>query len=198
MLTTRELGDLLRLYEVDVPSLPESPFDPILGEATGAGLMFGVTGGMMEAALRTVASVLDPQTEPRMEYSVLRGTGGIKRGSVLIGDKEIKLAAAHGLANARQVLEGIRSGKEDIHFLEVMACPGGCIGGGGQPLPTDEETRRRRIEAMYAEDRGLPIRQSHKNPAIRTVYEEFLGEPCGEKSHHLLHTKYSARTPRGF
>jgi NADH-quinone oxidoreductase subunit G/NADP-reducing hydrogenase subunit HndD len=198
VLTTREFGDLLRLHDIDVPSLPESPFDPILGDATGAGLMFGVTGGMMEAALRTVAAVMDPHTEPRMEYSVLRGTGGIKRGSVLIGDKEIKLCAVHGLANARKILEGLREGREEIHFLEVMACPGGCIGGGGQPLPTDEETRRRRIEAMYAEDRGLPIRQSHKNPAIRTVYDEFLGEPNGEKSHHLLHTKYAARTPRGF
>jgi len=198
VLTTREFGDLLRLHEIDVPSLPDSAFDPILGDATGAGLMFGVTGGMMEAALRTVAAVMDPSTEPRLEYSVLRGTGGIKRGSVLIGDREVKLAAVHGLANARQVLEGIRDGREDIHFLEVMACPGGCIGGGGQPLPTDEETRRRRIEAMYAEDRGLPIRQAHKNPAVRTVYEEFLGEPCGEKSHHLLHTRYVPRSPRGF
>jgi iron only hydrogenase large subunit-like protein len=103
-----------------------------------------------------------------------------------------------GLANARKILEEIRAGHEEIHFLEVMACPGGCIGGGGQPLPTDEETRRRRIEAMYAEDRGTPIRQSHKNPAIRTVYDEFLGEPCGEKAHHLLHTHYTARLPRGF
>ena len=197
VLTTREFGDLLRLHDIDVHSLPASPFDPILGDATGAGLMFGVTGGMMEASLRTVAAVLDPHTEPRMEYQVLRGTSGIKRGSVLIGDREIKLCAVHGLANARKVLEDIRAGREEVHFLEVMACPGGCIGGGGQPLPTDEETRRRRIEAMYAEDRGLPIRQSHKNPAVRVVYEEFLGEPCGEKAHHLLHTTYSAKSPRG-
>jgi len=198
VLTTREFGDLLRLHEIDVPSLPESPFDPILGDATGAGLMFGVTGGMMEAALRTVAAVMDPETEPRLEYSVLRGTGGIKRGSVLIGEREIKLCAVHGLANARTILESIRAAREEVHFLEVMACPGGCVGGGGQPLPTDEETRRRRIEAMYAEDRGMPIRQAHKNPAVRTVYEEFLGVPCGEKSHHLLHTRYQARNPRGF
>jgi NADH-quinone oxidoreductase subunit G/NADP-reducing hydrogenase subunit HndD len=198
VLTTREFGDLLKMHDIDLPSLPESAFDPILGDATGAGLMFGVTGGMMEASLRTVAAVMDPNTEPRMEYSVLRGTGGIKRGSVLIGDREIKLCAVHGLSNARKVLESVRDGHEEIHFLEVMACPGGCIGGGGQPLPTDEETRRRRIEAMYAEDRGMPIRQSHKNPAIRTVYDEFLGQPCGEKAHHLLHTKYTARLPRGF
>ena len=198
VLTTREFGDLLKMHDIDLPSLPESAFDPILGDATGAGLMFGVTGGMMEASLRTVAAVMDPHTEPRMEYSVLRGTGGIKRGSVLIGDREIKLCAVHGLSNARKVLESVRDGHEEIHFLEVMACPGGCIGGGGQPLPTDEETRRRRIEAMYAEDRGTPIRQSHKNPAIRTVYDEFLGQPCGEKAHHLLHTKYTARLPRGF
>ena len=198
VLTTREFGDLLRLHEVDVPTLPDSDFDPILGVGTGAGLIFGVTGGMMEAALRTVAAVMDPHSEPRIEYSALRGTAGIKRGSVLIGDREIKLCAVSGLANARKILDDIKSGKEEVHFLEVMACPGGCIGGGGQPLPTDDETRRRRIEAMYAEDRGLPIRQSHKSPAIRTVYEEFLGEPCGEKAHHLLHTKYTARTPRGF
>jgi NADH-quinone oxidoreductase subunit G/NADP-reducing hydrogenase subunit HndD len=197
VLTTREFGDLLKLHEVDVPTLPDSEFDPILGDSTGAGLMFGVTGGMMEASLRTVASVLDPTSHPRLEYSALRGTGGIKRGSVLVGDRELKLAAAHGLANARKVLDSIKAG-EEIHFLEVMACPGGCIGGGGQPLPTDEDSRRRRIEAMYAEDRGLPIRQSHKNPAIMTVYKEFLGEPNGEKAHHLLHTKYSARSPRGF
>jgi NADH-quinone oxidoreductase subunit G/NADP-reducing hydrogenase subunit HndD len=197
VLTTREFGDLLKLFEIDVPSLPESPFDPILGDATGAGLIFGVTGGMMEAALRTVAAVLDPHTEPRMEYSALRGTGGIKRGSVLIGDQEIKLCAVNGLANARKVLDEIKSGREEVHFLEVMACPGGCIGGGGQPLPTDDETRRRRIEAMYAEDRGMPIRQSHKNPAIQTIYSEFLGQPCSEKAHHLLHTTYAARSPRG-
>lgn len=196
VLTTREFGDLLKLHEIDVPTLPDSAFDPILGDATGAGLMFGVTGGMMEASLRTVAAVLDPKTPTRLEYSVLRGTGGIKRGSVLVGDREIKLAAVHGLANARKMLDSIKAG-EEVHFMEVMACPGGCIGGGGQPLPTDEETRRRRIEAMYAEDRGLPIRQSHKNPAIQTVYEEFLGKPCGEKAHHLLHTKYGPRLPRG-
>ena len=197
VLTTREFGDLLKLFEIDVPSLPESPFDPILGDATGAGLIFGVTGGMMEAALRTVAAVLDPHTEPRMEYSALRGTSGIKRGSVLIGDQEIKLCAVNGLANARKVLDEIKAGREEFHFLEVMACPGGCIGGGGQPLPTDDETRRRRIEAMYAEDRGMPIRQSHKNPAIQTIYAEFLEKPCSEKAHHLLHTTYAARSPRG-
>lgn len=197
VLTTREFGDLLKLHEIDVPGLPDGEFDPILGDATGAGLMFGVTGGMMEAALRTVAAVLDPKTDARLEYSVLRGTGGVKRGSVVVGDREIKLAAVNGLANARKILEEIKAG-EEIHFLEVMACPGGCIGGGGQPLPTDEETRRRRIEAMYAEDRGLPIRQSHKNPSVRIVYEEFLGKPCSEKAHHLLHTKYSPREPKGF
>jgi iron-only hydrogenase group A len=198
VLTTREFGDLLKLYEIDVPSLPDSDFDPILGEATGAGLMFGVTGGMMEAALRTVAAVLEPRTEPRLEYSMLRGTGGIKRGSVLIGDRELKICAVHGLGNARQVLDAIRSGSEEIHFLEVMACPGGCIGGGGQPLPTNDETRRRRIECMYAEDRGMPLRQAHKNPAIRTVYDEFLGKPLGEKAHQLLHAHYAARNPHGW
>jgi NADH-quinone oxidoreductase subunit G/NADP-reducing hydrogenase subunit HndD len=198
VLTTREFGDLLRMHDMDLPSMPESAFDPILGDATGAGLIFGTTGGMMEASLRTVAALMDPNTEPPMEYSVLRGTAGIKRGSVLIGDREIKLCAVSGLANARRILESIRAKHEEVHFLEVMACPGGCIGGGGQPLPTDEETRRRRIEAMYAEDRGMPIRQAHKSPAVQTIYNEFLGKPCSEKAHHLLHTKYAPRLPRGF
>ncbi len=197
VLTTREFGDLLKLHEIDVPTLPDGEFDPILGDATGAGLMFGVTGGMMEAALRTVAAVLDPKADARLEYSVLRGAGGIKRGSVLVGDREIKLAAVNGLANARKILDEIKQG-EEIHFLEVMACPGGCIGGGGQPLPTDEETRRRRIEAMYAEDRGMAVRQSHKSPAVRMVYDEYLDKPCSEKAHKLLHTTYTPRQPRGF
>jgi NADH-quinone oxidoreductase subunit G/NADP-reducing hydrogenase subunit HndD len=198
VLTTREFGDLLKAHEIDVPALPEGVFDPILGESTGAGLMFGVAGGMMEGALRTVAAVLDPGVEPRVEYNVLRGTAGVKKGSVLIGGKEFRIAAVSGLANARKILEDIKSGKEEIHFLEVMACPGGCIGGGGQPLPTNDETRRGRIEAMYAEDRALPIRHSHKNPSVRVIYEEFLGEPNGEKAHHLLHASYAARNPRGF
>jgi iron-only hydrogenase group A len=198
VLTTREFGDLLKLHDIDIAALPESAFDPVLGEATGAGLMFGVTGGMMEASLRTVASVLEPHHPPRIEYSVLRGTDGIKRGSVLIGGREVRIVAVHGLANARIVLDDLKAGRDEIHFLEVMACPGGCIGGGGQPLPTDEETRRQRIEAMYAEDRGLPIREAHKNPAVRLLYDEFLGEPCSETAHHLLHTTYAARQPRGF
>ena len=198
VLTTREFGDLLKAHEIDVPELPEGTFDPILGEATGAGLMFGVAGGMMEGALRTVAAVLDPGVEPRMEYNVLRGTAGVKKGSVLIGGKEFRIAAVSGLANARKILEDIKAGKEEVHFLEVMACPGGCIGGGGQPLPTNDETRRGRIEAVYAEDRSLPMRQSHKNPAVRVIYDEFLGEPNGEKAHHLLHSSYAARNPRGF
>jgi NADP-reducing hydrogenase subunit HndD len=110
----------------------------------------------------------------------------------------VKVCAVNGLGNARAILDGIKAGKEDIDFLEVMACPGGCIGGGGQALPTDEDTRRRRIEAMYAEDRGMPVRQSHKSPAVQTIYGEFLGRPLSEKAHHLLHTQYAARRPRGF
>lgn len=198
VLTTREFGDLLRLHEIDLPSLPDGDFDPILGESTGAGLMFGVTGGMMEASLRTVATVLDPKGEPPLEFPLLRGTGGIKRGSVIVGDHEVHLCAVHGLGNARKVLESIRAGKENIHFLEVMACPGGCVGGGGQPLPTTDEIRKRRIEAMYFEDRGKPIRQAHRSPAVRQIYRDFLGEPLSHKAHELLHTTYSPRTPRGF
>ena len=197
VLTTREFGDLLKLHEVDVPVLDDSGFDEILGTASGAGLMFGVAGGMMEAALRTVGAVLAPASEPRIEYSLLRGTAGIKKGSVIIGDHELKLCAVHGLGNARKVLDDMKAGREEIHFLEVMACPGGCIGGGGQPLPTDEETRKRRIEAMYSEDRSMALRQSHKNPAIQEVYAKFLGAPLSEKAHKLLHGHYQAREPKG-
>ena len=148
VLTTREFGDLLKTHDIDVPSLPDSAFNPILGDATGAGLMFGVTGGMMEASLRTVAAVMDPKTEPRMEYSVLRGTG---RHQTRLGahrrSRNQAVRRARPGQRARKILEEISDGREEIHFLEVMACPGGCIGGGGQPLPTDEETRRRRIES---------------------------------------------------
>ncbi|MBN1960912.1 MAG: iron hydrogenase small subunit [Deltaproteobacteria bacterium] len=197
VLTTREFGDLLKLHEIDIPVLPDSPFDDLLGTASGAGLMFGVAGGMMEAALRTVATVLDPNNEPRIEYSLLRGTAGIKKGSVIVGDRELKLCAVHGLGNARQVLDDIKTGKEEIHFLEVMACPGGCIGGGGQPLPTTEEIRKRRVEAMYSEDRNMGLRLSHKNPAVQEIYAKFLNAPLSEKAHHLLHTFYGPRKPRG-
>ncbi len=197
VLTTREFADLLHLHEINLPSLPDEDFDPILGMSSGAGVMFGVTGGMMEAALRTVGAVLDPEGGERLEFPILRGFGGIKAGSILIGKQEYRICVAHGLGNARQVLDAVREGREKYHFLEIMACPGGCIGGGGQPLPTDDTIRRQRIEAIYAEDRGKAVRCAHLNPAVRRIYEEFLDEPLSEKAHELLHTSYQLRMPRG-
>ncbi|HBN07395.1 MAG TPA: ferredoxin [Cyanobacteria bacterium UBA8530] len=196
VLTTREFADLLRLHEIDLPSLPDSDFDLLLGESSGAGVMFGAPGGMMEAALRTVCSIIEPGSD-RLEFPVLRGYGGIKEGSLIVGDTELKLCAVHGLGNARKVLDAIKSGEKTVHFLEVMACPGGCVGGGGQPLPTTEDIRKRRIEAIYAEDRSKPVRLSHRNPAVQEIYSSFLGQPLSEKAHELLHTGYSAREPHG-
>lgn len=196
VLTTREFADLLRLHEINLPSLPDSTFDPLLGESSGAGVMFGACGGMMEAALRTVSAILEPEEEV-LEVSPLRGYGGIKEGSIIVGDREIKLCAVHGLGNARKVLDAIKRGEKTVHFLEVMACPGGCIGGGGQPLPTTDAIRKRRIEAIYSEDRQKPIRMAHRNPAVLEVYASYLGEPLSERAHNLLHTHYQAREPRG-
>lgn len=138
------------------------------------------------------------QGQHQLEFGVLRGFGGVKKGSVIIGDHEVKICAVHGLGNARKVLDDIKEGRYECNFLEVMACPGGCIGGGGQPLPTDDTIRKRRIEAIYAEDRGKPIRQSHMNPAVKELYDTYLDHPLSHKAHELLHTGYKARKPRGW
>jgi len=197
VLTTRELARLLRTYGINLPSLPESDYDDPLGKTSGAGVIFGVTGGMMEAALRTVADVLSGKELKNIEYQPLRGYKGIKEGSVFIGDMELKFAVIHGLSNVRKILDKIKSGDLFYHFIEVMACPGGCVGGGGQPLTTDEEILKKRIAAIYQEDRAKPIRKAHDNPAIVQLYEEFLGEPMSPKSHIYLHTKYTPKTPKG-
>lgn len=194
-LTTRELARLIRLAGIDMASLPEEEFDDPLGESTGAATIFGTTGGVMEAALRTVFEIVEKKPLPDPDFTVVRGLEGIKTASVILGGKEIRVAVAHGLGNARVLLDEIAEGKSPYHFIEVMSCPGGCVGGGGQPfLPSRERTQARNL-SLYREDLRLSVRKSHENPAVSRLYDEFLGEPAGHLSHELLHTGY---TPRSF
>ncbi len=193
VLTTRELGRMLREAGIRFSDLPEEEYDDPLGISTGAGVIFGATGGVMEAALRTVYEVVTGETLESVDFVDVRGLEGIKEAEVDLKGTKVKVAVAHGLGNARKLLDLIKEGKADYHFIEIMCCPGGCIGGGGQPIPTTNEIRQKRIEAIYRADAGMPLRKSHENPAVKTLYEEFLGEPLGEKSYRLLHTHYTER-----
>lgn len=198
VLTTRELARMIKEAGIDFTDLPERHFDDPMGDATGAGVIFGATGGVMEAAIRTVAEILSGQSIENVEYEQVRGIEGIKEASVTVGDLTLKAAVAHGLGNARKLLDRIKAGEADYHFVEIMACPGGCVNGGGQPIqPSDvrswTDLRVERAKAIYEEDRDLPIRKSHENPKIKALYEEYLGEPGGHKSHKLLHTHYAKR-----
>jgi iron-only hydrogenase group A len=195
VLTTRELARMIKQAGIDFVNLEDDIYDSPLGEYTGAATIFGATGGVMEAALRTVYEVVTGKTLEDVEFVQVRGLDGMKEASVPVeGLGEVRVAVAHGLGNARKLMETIKNGTKSYHFVEIMACPGGCVSGGGQPIPANNEIRRKRAEALYQEDRGLKLRKSHENPGIKKIYEEFLKEPLGEKSHHLLHTKY---TPRG-
>ncbi|MDR2017269.1 MAG: [FeFe] hydrogenase, group A [Syntrophobacterales bacterium] len=194
VLTTRELARMIREAGIDFNNLPDGEYDAPMGEYTGAGTIFGATGGVMEAALRTAYEVLTGKTLADLDFHGVRGLKGIKEATVPIeGVGDVKVAVAHGLGNARKLMERLKKGEANYHFIEVMACPGGCVGGGGQPIPVNSEIRTARAEALYAEDRGMPKRKSHENPSVTRVYEEYLKNPLGEKSHHLLHTKYKAR-----
>lgn len=193
VLTTRELGLLLKEAGVRWDSLAESEFDQPFGEGTGAGVIFGSSGGVMEAALRTLSEVVTGKELNSLEFKAVRGLDGIKEAQIELNGNEIKVAAVNGLGNARRVLEGIKANELDYHFVEIMACPGGCIGGGGQPRPSDSESKQKRMEAIYRADKGLPRRKSHENPAVQEIYQEFLQHPLSEKSHQLLHTKYILR-----
>lgn len=198
-LTTRELARMIRQAGIDFVHLPDEDFDDVLGESTGAAVIFGVTGGVMEAALRTVADILSKQDLKEIEYQDVRGLTGIKEATVSIAGMEIKVAVAHGTANAAKLLDAIKAGEKSYHFIEIMGCPGGCVTGGGQPI-VDARTRyfvdpkAARAAATYDEDEAKTIRKSHENPAIKKIYAEFLGEPCGHKSHELLHTHYVDRS----
>lgn len=198
-LTTRELARMIRQAGLDFAHLPEEEFDDMLGESSGAGVIFGVTGGVMEAALRTVVDVLTGRDMPRLEYADVRGLEGIKEATVNVNGTDINVAIVHGTANAAKLLNAIRAGEKTYHFIEVMGCPGGCVTGGGQPI-VDARTRyyvdprAARAAATYSEDESMAIRKSHKNPAVQKLYAEFLGEPNSHIAHELLHTTYVDRS----
>ena len=190
-LSTRELAALIKLANIDFNSLPDEDFDNPLGESTGAGVIFGTTGGVIEAACRTAYELYTGKKLEKVEFSELRGLENIRHATLDFNGLPIHIGIAHGLGNARKLLEDIRSGKSEFHAIEIMACPGGCIGGGGQPFHHgDSEIIKQRALALYREDAGKQIRKSHENPFIIKLYEEFLGKPLGERSHHLLHTHY--------
>jgi NADH-quinone oxidoreductase subunit G/[NiFe] hydrogenase diaphorase moiety small subunit/NADP-reducing hydrogenase subunit HndD len=206
VLTTRELAIMIKQAGIDFLKLPDMHFDRLMGESTGAGVIFGATGGVMEAALRTAYELVTGREVPfeNLNIAPVRGMEGVKAASIVIENPlkewsflegvQLKCAVAHGLANAKLVMDELKSGQSKYHFIEFMACPGGCLGGGGQPIPTNPEIREKRAKAIYAEDYGMPIRKSHQNPEIIKIYKDFLGKPLGEKSHQLLHTKYTKRT----
>ncbi len=197
VLTTRELGKMIYDVGIDFPDLGDSDFDRPFGHASGAGVIFGTTGGVMEAALRTVADLLNDSSADNFEYEEVRGLEGIKVATFEIADLKVRTAVAHGLGNARKLMEAIEAG-EQFHFVEIMACPGGCINGGGQPLQLSDvrnwvDIREERAKGLYKEDRSTYIRKSHNNPAVKKLYKEYLGMAGGIKSHQLLHTHYKAR-----
>ena len=206
VLTTRELAKMIKRAGIMFNRLPDEEFDnDIVGEYTGAGVIFGATGGVMEAALRTAAAVLDGKELEHVELKEVRGLEGIKEASYNLGGMEVRVAVAHGMKNAKVLLDQIREGKSPYHFIEIMGCPGGCVAGGGQPyvkpcfLPNEDADildtfRAKRAAALYREDEGKSVRVSHKNSQIQKLYDEFLGEPNSHLAHELLHTHYTSRT----
>ncbi len=205
VLTTRELAMMIKQAGIEFDKLEDQHYDSILGESSGAAVIFGATGGVMEAALRTAYEIVTGSEVPFANLNIkpVRGMEGVKEASIKIKNAkpewsflegvEMNVAVAHGLANAKKLMEAVSSGTANYHFIEIMGCPGGCIGGGGQPIPTSPEIRSKRAEAIYAEDMGMPIRKSHENPEVVEVYKDYLGHPCGHQSHELLHTHYVER-----
>lgn len=205
VLTTREMAIMIKQAGINFAHLEDQEFDKLMGESTGAGVIFGVTGGVMEAALRTAYELITGREVPfkNLDIKPVRGMDGVRKASIKIENPleewafldgiELKCAVAHGLINAKKVMDAVKAGTSDFHFLEVMACPGGCLGGGGQPIPTNAEIRQKRALAIYAEDGDKPIRKSHENPEVIKIYNDFLGKPASELSHRLLHTTYQPR-----
>ena len=198
VLTTRELAAMIKEAGIDFVNLPDSDFDDPMGNATGAAVIFGTTGGVMEAALRTVADILTGKELKEIDYHAVRGIQGIKTAEVEVAGKTIRVAVASGLGNARKLLNSIRSGEASYDFIEIMACPGGCVNGGGQVIQPSQvrswvDLRTLRAKATYEEDAALPIRKSHENPVMKVLYDEFYGEPGSELAHHDLHTHYHKR-----
>lgn len=194
VLTTREAAKMIREMGLDFAHLPDSKFDEPLGISTGAAVIFGATGGVMEAALRTVYEVVTGETLQNIDLIDVRGLQGVKEATIKVGDLDVKVAVASGLANAKTLMQKVDSGEADYHFIEIMCCPGGCLGGGGQPIPTTDAIRKARMKAIYEEDENLELRKSHENPAVKALYEEFLEKPLGHRSHELLHTHYTPRS----
>jgi len=192
VLTTREIGRLFRMSSLDFSKLPPSQFDSWMGKYTGAGVIFGATGGVMEAALRTVYEVVTGEILEDVNLKMVRGMNGVKEADIDLKGTTVKVAVAHGMANARKLMEQIQAGESPYHFIEIMACPGGCIGGGGQPITKSNVKRTERINAIYLEDEASELRKSHGNPEVKMLYDDFLHEPLGHKSHELLHTHYHA------
>ncbi|HNX67670.1 MAG TPA: [Fe-Fe] hydrogenase large subunit C-terminal domain-containing protein, partial [Bacteroidales bacterium] len=205
VLTTRELAVMIKQAGIDFRGLGESACDSIMGDSTGAAVIFGATGGVMEAALRTAYEIVTGREVPfkNLNITPVRGMEGVKEATIKIEGTtkdwsflegaELKVAIAHGLVNANKLARAVSEGKASYHFIEIMACPGGCIGGGGQPIPTSMEIRKKRMEAIYSEDENLPLRKSHENPDVIAIYKEFLTSPNSHKSHELLHTHYVER-----
>lgn len=198
VLTTRELARMIKQAGIDFAKLPDEDFDDMLGESTGAGVIFGVTGGVMEAALRTVYEVVTGKTLDKVEFEDVRGFEGVKEACVKVGDMDVKVAVAHGTGNAARLMDAVKAGEKNYHFIEIMGCPGGCVTGGGQPIvcadvQVEVNVKELRARALYGEDEGKALRKSHENPSVKKLYAEFLQEPNSHKAHKLLHTTYTAR-----
>ena len=198
VLTTRELARLIKRQGIQFNELEDEKFDAPLGIGSGAGLIFGVTGGVMEAALRTVREILEKKSYDAIDFTEVRGLKGVKEATYNIAGIDVKVAVASGLANARILCDQIKAGKSPYHFIEIMSCPGGCVNGGGQPIKTADvrnnvDYRALRSKAIYDGDKDMPLRKSHENPIIKEVYETYLGEPGSHKAHSILHTSYVAR-----
>ncbi|MCH4889049.1 2Fe-2S iron-sulfur cluster binding domain-containing protein [Acidaminobacter sp. JC074] len=198
VITTRELGRMIKEAGLNFHNLPDEGFDEIMGEYSGAGVIFGATGGVMEAALRTVADVLTGEDLADFEYNEVRGLTENKEATIKIGDLDVKVAIAHGTESAGRLLDAVRRGEKDYHFIEIMGCPGGCVNGGGQPQQPQKvrdivDLKVERAKALYEEDAILTVRKSHQNPEMIKLYADYLGEPNGHKAHKLLHTHYTAR-----
>ncbi|MBQ7794565.1 MAG: iron hydrogenase small subunit [Clostridia bacterium] len=198
VITTRELARMIKQSGIKFRELPDEEFDNPFERATGAGVIFGTTGGVTEAALRTLYELVEKKPLDKVEFAAVRGTEGIKEATVTLGGKDVRVAIAHGLGNARKLLDSIRSGEKNYEFIEIMACPGGCVTGGGQPICSaktymDIDVKAERAKALYTEDERLTIRKSHENPDVKKLYDEFLEKPGSHVSHELLHTHYKAR-----
>jgi NADP-reducing hydrogenase subunit HndD len=203
VLTTRELVKMIKQAGIRFTELGGSDFDEPLGESTGAAPIFGVTGGVMEAALRTAYEVITGKELPSLDFNMVRGLDGIKEAEIDIDGTKVKVAVVYGLANVHKVMTEIKEGKRQYQFVEIMTCPGGCMGGGGQPYPCglteplDKALYQKRAQGLYKIDSDKKLRKSHENPQIKAIYNDFLGKPLGELSHRLLHTHYHARKPHG-